>query len=385
MIQVMSARGAAVHNGVMQTILAIDDTPAVLASVHAILKDTYRVLVANRASAAQKLLLAGQKPDLILLDVVMPELDGYEMCRWLQDQPELAQIPVLFLTARTDPADEVAGFEAGAVDYITKPISPLTLQARVRTHLTLVEARRFLAEQNQLLEERVQERTREIAAVQEAALVALGSLAETRDNETGNHIRRTQRYVQVLAGHPSFQAVLTPEKQESIYRSAPLHDIGKVGIPDRILLKPGRLTPEEFSVMQTHPRLGRDAILAAEKLLDSHSDFLVTAREIAYSHHEKWDGTGYPEGLAGEAIPLAARLMAVADVYDALISKRVYKDPMPHEQAVEIIRQGRGCHFDPVVVDAFLDVAEEFRALSVRYADQDDDVRRKARLEDLVV
>jgi putative two-component system response regulator len=214
--------------------------------------------------------------------------------------------------------------------------------------------------------------------------MAMASLAETRDNETGNHIRRTQNYVRALAGklrdHSRFRSQLDDETIELLYKSAPLHDIGKVGIPDAILLKPGKLTPEEFEVMKTHTTLGRDAILAAERLINAPSTFLRLAREIAHYHQEKWDGSGYPEKLAGEAIPVSARLMAVADVYDALISRRVYKPPFPHDEAVQIIRAGRDQHFDPDMVDAFVAVQGEFKAIAERYADSEAEVKAKARV-----
>jgi putative two-component system response regulator len=217
--------------------------------------------------------------------------------------------------------------------------------------------------------------------VQDTTIMAMGSLAETRDNETGNHIRRTQHYIRVLAErlrhNPKCSKDLDDATIEMLYKSAPLHDIGKVGIPDRILLKPGKLTPEEFEIMKTHTTLGRDAILAAEKQLDAPSSFLRYAREIAYSHQEKWDGSGYPEGLVGPLIPLTARLMAVADVYDALISKRVYKPAFSHEKAVEIIREGRGKHFDPDVVDAFDAVLGEFQKIAAVFQDSDNDPKVK--------
>lgn len=222
--------------------------------------------------------------------------------------------------------------------------------------------------------------------LQEATIVALASLAETRDNETANHVRRTQRYVRILAQElqkqTRFAKFITPEWLESLFRSSALHDIGKVGIPDRILLKPGKLTDAEFEIMKTHSRLGSDAIAAAERHLESSSTFLAMAGEIALSHHEKWDGKGYPLGLSGEDIPLAARLMALADVYDALISKRVYKPAFPHEKAVAIIREGRGNHFDPVLVDAFEQVCEQFRQLALELPDSDEEVERKARASD---
>ena len=212
-----------------------------------------------------------------------------------------------------------------------------------------------------------------MSQIQDVTIMAMASLAETRDNETGNHIRRTQNYVKALAqklrNHPKFVDYLTPHTIEMLYKSAPLHDIGKVGIPDRILLKPGRFEPEEFEIMKKHTTLGHDAILAAERLLVSPNTFLSMAREIAHCHQEKWDGGGYPRGLKGEEIPVSARLMAVADVYDALISRRVYKPGMSHEKAVEIIRDGRGSHFDPDMVDAFLAISEQFREIAQRYGD----------------
>jgi putative two-component system response regulator len=210
----------------------------------------------------------------------------------------------------------------------------------------------------------------------------MASMAETRDQETGNHIRRTQHYVKALAvhlrSHPVFSLFLTPANIEALFKSAPLHDIGKVGIPDRILLKPGKLEPHEFEIMKTHTTLGRDAIAHAEHSLGTSVAFLAIAKEIAYSHQEKWDGSGYPQGLKGEQIPISARLMAVADVYDALISRRVYKPAMPHEKAVQIIWEGRGVHFDPDIVDAFMEIKDEFRSIASVYVDSDVDLSRKA-------
>ena len=231
------------------------------------------------------------------------------------------------------------------------------------------------------LEQEVAKRTREVTAIQDVTIMVMASLAETRDTETGNHIRRTQHYVRELAhrirNHPRFAGFLTERNIEMLFKSAPLHDIGKVGIPDRILLKPGKLTADEFESMKTHTTLGRDAIDHAEGMLGMPVDFLNMAKEIALSHQEKWDGSGYPEGLTGDDIPISARLMAVADVYDALISRRVYKEPMPHEQAVEIIRQGSAHHFDPEVVDAFLQASETFRQIAMQYADSVDEIEKR--------
>jgi response regulator RpfG family c-di-GMP phosphodiesterase len=210
----------------------------------------------------------------------------------------------------------------------------------------------------------------------------MASLAETRDNDTGNHIRRTQFYLKALAehlkDHPRFRHFLSDTMINMLFKSAPLHDIGKVGIPDRILLKPGRFEPEEFAIMKTHTTLGRDAIQHAEDQLGTEVEFLMHAKEIAYYHQEKWDGSGYPTGKAGDDIPISARLMAVADVYDALISRRVYKEGMPHSKAVQIIEESRGTHFDPDVTDAFIALADEFKAIAARFADSDEEMARKA-------
>ena len=358
------------------TVLVVDDTPENLSLMHGLLRDHYRVLVAPNGERALALAHGPRVPDLILLDVMMPGMDGYEVCRRLQADPATHDIPVIFLTARADVADETMGLSLGAVDYITKPISPPIVMARLRTHLSLKAAADFLRDKSAFLEREVARRTREIEALQDVTVQALASLGETRDNETGNHLRRTQHYVQRLAeqlkSHPRFAAMLDDASIRLLFKSAPLHDIGKVGIPDHILLKPGRLTPEEMEVMKTHTTLGYEAILRAEQALGLDMPFLRFAKEIAHAHQEKWDGSGYPLGLAGEAIPASARLMAVADVYDALISRRVYKPPMPHAEALAIMRQGRGSHFDPDVIDAFLAVEQDFLAIAERFADPDD-------------
>jgi putative two-component system response regulator len=376
----------AATNGYMDkpTILVVDDTPDNLSLMSGLLKDLYKVKIANNGERALKVALTGTPPDLILLDIMMPVMDGYETCRHLKSYSETRDIPVIFLTAKAEVEDEMQGFELGAVDYITKPISPPVVLARVQTHLQLKRVRDYLKNQNEFLEAEVQRRTKEVVAVQKVTILAMASLAETRDNDTGNHIRRTQFYVKVLAeklrSHPRFNYFLDDDKTiDLLFKSAPLHDIGKVGIPDHILLKPGRFTPEEFEIMKTHCMLGRDAIVAAEQRLGIDLPFLFFAKEIAYSHQEKWDGTGYPEGLSGDDIPISGRLMAVADVYDALICRRVYKEGMPHDKAVEIIVQSKGTHFDPDVVDAFLDTLGEFVEVAKRYEDTEHDVQLKAK------
>ena len=240
------------------------------------------------------------------------------MCRQLKANPVTRDIPVIFLTAKAEVEDERRGLEIGALDYITKPISPPIVLARVKIHLALKAHADFLRDKSAFLEAEVAKRTREVMAIQDVTILAMASLAETRDTDTGNHIRRTQFYVkalaQHLATHPKYAAQLTDSYIQMLFKSAPLHDIGKVGIPDRILLKPGKLEPEEFELMKTHTTLGWDAIEHAEKQLGTEVDFLSTAKEIALFHHEKWNGAGYPQGLAGDAIPLSARLMAVAEM-----------------------------------------------------------------------
>ncbi|WP_349920414.1 response regulator [Aeromonas veronii] len=360
------------------TVLVVDDTPDNLMLMAELLRDKYRVKLANNGEKALRILTGDPLPDLILLDIMMPGLSGLQVAERLQQDNRTRHIPIIFLTSMAAVESELQGLALGAVDYITKPISPPRVLARVANQLKVKAAADFLRDKNEFLEQEVQRRTREVMAIQDVTIQAMASLAETRDNETGNHIRRTQHYVKLLAEllreHPRFRHFLNDESIHLLFKSAPLHDIGKVGIPDHILLKPGRLTREEFEIMMTHTTLGRDAIQRAEDQLGFPVDFLRLAKEIAYSHQEKWDGSGYPQGLAGDAIPISARLMAVADVYDALISRRVYKAGMSHEEAVDIIRQGRGWHFDPDVCAAFLSATEQFKAIADRFSDSEQDM-----------
>ncbi|EXI77959.1 MAG: Cyclic di-GMP phosphodiesterase response regulator RpfG [Candidatus Accumulibacter appositus] len=363
------------------TVLVVDDTPDNLALMSALLKNTYKVKVANHGDKGLRIAASATPPDLILLDVMMPDVDGYEVCRRLKADSRTCNIPVIFLTARSEPEDEHKGLALGAADYITKPISPPILLARVATQLTLKASSDFLRDQNDFLTAEVERRTRELEAVQDVTILALASLAETRDAETGKHILRTQRYVKVLAEklrtHPRFSNFLTERNIKTLFKSAPLHDIGKVGIPDRILLKPGRYEPHELEIMKNHTLLGRDAIQLAEDWLGAQVEFLTIAKEIALCHQEKWDGSGYPDSLVGDSIPVSARLMAIADVYDALISRRVYKERLSHERAAQIIVEGRGSHFDPDMVDAFIEIQEEFREIAQLYPDSDGDFQKK--------
>ena len=356
-------------------ILVVDDSPDSLELISSELMKYYEVHVATDGVRCLELARRVRRPDLILLDVMMPDMDGYEVCRRLKANPDTADIPVLFLSGRTAAEDERIGLEIGAEDYLAKPVNPAVMLARVRAHLRLKAAADYLRDQNSCLEREVARRVRELSAVQDITIYAMATLAETRDNETGNHIRRTQNYVITLATklaeNPKYAVQLPRQDIELLYKSAPLHDIGKIGIPDRILLKPGRLTPEEFDIMKTHAAIGKASIEAAEQLVGMPDSFLRFAKEIAGSHHEKWDGSGYPEGLAGEAIPLSARLMALADVYDALISKRVYKEAFSHEVARNIIVQGNGTHFDPAVIDAFIALEQDFIDIAKRFSDND--------------
>ncbi|HRK38293.1 MAG TPA: two-component system response regulator [Burkholderiaceae bacterium] len=364
------------------SVLVVDDTPDNLSLMSGLLKDRYRVKVANNGEKAIKIVQGDSPPDLILLDIMMPGLSGYDVCQILKADPATRDVPIIFLTAMTATEDEKKGLEMGAADFITKPVNPPIVLARVATHLQIKAAADFLKDQNAYLDAEVARRGRELAAIQDVTILAMASLAETRDNDTGNHIRRTQNYIKVLAEHlkthERFRFFLTDKNIDMLFKSAPLHDIGKVGIPDRILLKPGRFEPHEMEIMKTHCKLGRDAIQHAEDQLGLEVEFLKYAKEIAYGHQEKWDGSGYPEGLAGDAIPISARMMAVADVYDALISRRVYKEGMPHEKAVRIIAEGRGTHFDPDITDAFLALADRFNEIAQRFADTDDDLAQKA-------
>lgn len=345
-------------------VMIVDDVESNIDVLVETLGDEYKVRVAMDGESALED-IDNIDPDIILLDVMMPGIDGYEVCRKLKARDRTRNIPVVFLTARNDDHDEATGLQLGAVDYITKPFNPLLVKSRVRNHL-------LLKQHQDNLNDLVKNRTHELAITQEVTIESMGTLAEYRDPETGGHIRRTKNYIKILAEHlrkrSKFSGFLDDETIELLWKSAPLHDIGKVGVRDNVLLKPGRLTPEEFEEIKKHTIFGRDAIRVAESRLGKQS-FLRYASPIACSHHEKWDGSGYPQGLKGNNIPIPARLMAVADVYDALISKRIYKPPFPHKKAVSIMNKGRGEHFDPDIIDVFLEQEEMFRKIAHKFAD----------------
>ena len=355
-----------------EVILIVDDSPEYLSELGDILQSSgYRVKVANSGHAALHFSTRQPTPSLILLDIMMPDMNGHEVFRQLRSNTVTHDIPVIFLTAKDSGEDEEWAFNAGVADYIVKPIKPAIILARIRSQLLVRNARHWLQNQNQALEAEVSRRMRENELIQAVSIRALAHLAETRDNETGNHIQRTQDYVRLLAtrlsGHPRFAGTLNAHYIETLTRSAPLHDIGKVGIPDYILLKPGKLTPDEWEIMKTHTLLGSEAIALAENDIDNSVEFLTQAKEIVRWHHERWDGKGYPDGLAGENIPVSARLMAVADVFDALISKRVYKEALPFDAVRKIIAEARGSQFDPDITDAFLSGCSEFEDIALQY------------------
>ena len=370
------------------TLLVVDDTPENLTLLGELLRPHYRVRIASSGERALKAAHTEPRPDLILLDVMMPGMDGYDVLKRLRADAATADIPIIFVTALDADEDEEHGLQLGGADYVTKPVRPAILLARVRAQLDLKVYRDWLKDQNLALEREVERRMRENEAVKDVSLHALALLAEARDSETGNHLHRTRAYVDVLARalqRTGQYPELDDRQRRMITKAAPLHDIGKVGIPDDILRKPGKLTAAEYDIMKSHPAIGDEALhTAIDRVLDDAGwstegrlstqvlEFLDIARQIVRGHHEKWDGSGYPAGLVGEAIPLPARLMALADVYDALTCRRVYKPPFAIEAVDRILREGRGTHFDPAVVDAYFTVHDEFLEIAHRYADQAD-------------
>lgn len=352
-----------------QKVLIVDDIAANIKVLMETLKEDYAVITANSGRRALKLATAPEPPDIILLDIMMPIMDGYEICRRLKAEELTKDIPIIFITAMSEVGDEEKGLELGGVDYITKPFNPGLVKRRVHNQLELKAYRDHLEEQLRI-------RTREINLVQEITIESMATLAEYRDPETGGHINRTQNYVRALAERllkrGNYTELLNNDNIHLLYLSAPLHDIGKVAIPDNILLKPGILTVEEYNFMKKHTKYGYDVIKSVEGRLGKES-FLRFAAEIAYNHHEKWDGSGYPRGLKGQDIPLSGRLMAIADVYDALISKRVYKPPFSHKKTKAIIEGGRGKHFEPLLVDVFLEIEEEFIEIALEYIDYEEE------------
>ena len=344
-------------------VLIVDDIPTNIQVLMNTLKNDYAILASTNGKNAIKQALSFPQPDIILLDIMMPDMDGYEVCKILKSNDLTKDIPIMFVTALAESTNEEMGLELGAVDYITKPINPHLLKSRIRNHLELKLHKDHL-------QKLVDKKTYQLQLSQEATIEAMGIVAEHRDPETGGHIQRTKDYVKVittqLATNDKYKDILTIEYIDTISNSAPLHDIGKVAISDSILLKNGILTDDEFTIMKTHALIGEQTIIQTQERF-GESQFLDMAKKIAGTHHEQWDGNGYPKGLKGEEIPLCGRIMAIADVFDALLSKRVYKEPFTLEESLEIIKNKRDNHFDPEVVDAFFEVIEEIDQISKQY------------------
>ena len=335
------------------TLLIVDDTPENIDVLRGILKESYKLKIATDGEKALKIAKGEHKPDLILLDIMMPGIDGYEVCRQLKSNYITADIPVIFVTAKGEVDDESQGFDLGAVDYITKPVSPPLVLRRVSTHLTLYNKKR-------LLEGLVKEQTRTIEYTRLQIIQRLGRAAEYKDNETGMHVMRMSHYSQVLA----LAAGLSSADAALILNASPMHDIGKIGIPDNILLKPGKLDKDEWAIMLQHPQIG------VEIIGDHDSLILNLAKEIALTHHEKYNGKGYPNSLKGQEIPLSGRIIAITDVFDALTTERPYKKAWSVEDAIAYIKQEAGEHFDPELVKKFLEIMPDIISLKDKYREK---------------
>lgn len=356
------------------TIMVVDSIPTNLNLLNQILKGLYRVKTANHGNTALELAIA-VPPDLILIDMLMPGLDGLEICRRLKANPATAKVPVIFTTANPIGLEcEQRGFEAGAVDYVQKPVTAPTLLARIKTHLQIKNWQDFLQDQNTWMQQEVDRRVKQVIQLHTATMQVMIGLAEFRDEETSNHIRRTQEYVRCLGHwlvkHNRHETELNAMTVEQIAQAATLHDIGKIAIPDHILLKPERLTSAELEIMKTHTTRGHAILEQIRRDVNEDNPLLLFSSQITRHHHEHWNGKGYPDGLAGTAIPLAARLMAVADVYDASRSTRTYKQALTHNESLELLVQGRGSQFDPECVDAFLDLEPKVQKIAERFVDR---------------
>ncbi|MEO5339962.1 MAG: response regulator [Magnetococcus sp. MYC-9] len=342
------------------TVLVVDDVSENVDILKDILSPHYRVQVATNGRLAIKICLSAHSPDLVLLDIMMPGMDGYEVCRILKQEARSQDIPVLFITAKSDMEDELHGFALGAADYLVKPVSPPIVLARVRTHLSLHDQKKLLVDQVAFRTAQLQARNAELEETRQEVIHQLGRAGEFRDNETGLHVIRMSCYAKLLALH----AGLSEPEAERIRQSAPLHDLGKIGIPDHILLKPGKLTDEEFAIMRRHAEMGFK-IIGPQR-----SQVLNMGATIALTHHEKWNGCGYPNRLAGEAIPLEARLAAISDVFDALTSTRPYKKPWTVDDALSLIAKEAGEHFDPTLASVFVKLRPDIIDIMEQYQDK---------------
>ncbi len=365
------------------TILITDNDPANLASIGDMLKNhCARVKLASNGEQALAIALSNPPPDIMLLAVDTPKIDGFEICKQIKNNATRCDIPIIFLTEKDKPVDETRGFKLGAADFIAKPVDPDYLFERINTHLEAKSAKNTPAHKDADIGHDSEERLNQLITAQNLLIQTIIYMGESRDNVTGNHARRIQYYVRALAKklrfHPRFSYLLDDDDYiELLIKTSALHDLGNLEIPDRILLKPGALTPDEFEVMKTHTRLGKDIIIRAEKDFGVEIPFLKCVKEITYCHHENWNGSGYPEGIAGDNIPISARVMSVADVYDALVSRRVYKSAMSHDEAVKIILANKGVKFDPDIVDAFHEIHLEFQRITHVYADTAQDFKRR--------
>ncbi|MDR1813062.1 MAG: response regulator [Candidatus Fibromonas sp.] len=350
-----------------KTVFLVDDNATNLTVGKAALAEHYKVLTLDSGERLLKV-LEKNIPDLILLDIEMPEMNGYDTIKAMKGKKETENIPVIFLTAKSDGGSELEGLSLGAIDYITKPFSPPLLLKRIEVHLLVESQKQELRKYNGHLQEMVEEKTRSVVKLQDAILKTMIELVERRDYSTGGHIERTTLYLNVLLKAMQKDKLLA-EKISSwnldlVMRSAQLHDVGKIAIKDSILQKPGALTPEEFEEIKKHTTVGEEVIEEIKKNSEEQA-FLEHAGIFAASHHERWDGSGYPRGLKGENIPLQGRLLAIADVYDALVSERPYKKALSHDRAVKIIVEGKGTHFDPSLIDLFLSVSDEFKNIAL--------------------
>lgn len=350
---------------VKSIIIMVDDSPTNLAMAKKTLNVQYDVITISSCVELMKILEI-VSPDLILLDIEMPDMSGFDVIKAIKNKRETAGIPVIFLTSRSDKKSELKGLSLGAVDYIIKPFSPPLLRKRVELHLLIESQKKELKNYNENLQKMVEEKTQTVMELQNAILHTLAELVEYRDDVTGKHIDRMEQYLELMtasmADSEQYQNDVRSWDLSLLYQSAQLHDVGKIAIRDDILLKPGKLTPEEFDVMKTHTTFGMKVFQKIERLTKENS-FLLYAKTIAGSHHERWDGSGYPNGIKGEDIPLQARLIAIVDVYDALTNERPYKRAFSHEEAVKIIKEGEGSHFDPKLVEIFLENEQKFKEI----------------------
>jgi len=353
-------------------ILIVDNNQNRLDELESILKnDGYTVITLTDPMTVRATIIVSS-PDIVIMGTDFPNFDGFDLCERINKDPLIPAVSVILTSSTRNEIKIAKGFDSGAVDFITEPYHSKEIEARISAHVKLKNLKQQMKEKNQQLEDIVKEQSKTITEMQMATIFSLAKLAQSRDDDTGKHLERVQKYClslsSELAKNPKFEKDVDENFIKNIVYASPLHDIGKVAIPDSILLKPGRLTPEEFDVMKTHTVMGAETLEEVYKRF-GNNDFIKMGIDIARHHHERWDGNGYPDKLAGEDIPLCARIMAIADVYDALSSKRSYKDAFPHQKCVDIIKEGRGTQFDADLVDAFVNIQDEFSLTRQLYGD----------------